>query len=316
MLVTQQSVLRRFWYAVMPLSKLADGAQPFTLLGEHIVLWLRSDGKPAALRDRCCHRTARLSKGTVQGDHIVCGWHGWTYNSAGIFVRVPQAPEIQIPAGACVPAHHCQGKFGYAWVAPDDPLLPLLDAEEETRGYRRVHQFDETWHTGALRMMENSFDTAHFAFVHAGTFGQGDQPKPEKFALNETEYGFEAEVVVTINNPPQSHRITGSQQPTTQRHFSTSGTCHFCASWASTAPAASSTPSSLAPRPLTTGASSSSSGCAATTAKKTVRPRYSMNKTPRSCWKINGSWKPWMRMPQWACRAATNKAWPATDPVC
>lgn len=219
MLVTQQSVLRRFWYAVMPLSKLADGAQPFTLLGEHIVLWLRSDGKPAALRDRCCHRTARLSEGSVQGDHIVCGWHGWTYNSAGIFVRVPQAPEIQIPAGACVPAHHCQGKFGYAWVAPDDPLLPLLDAEEETRGYRRVHQFDETWHTGALRMMENSFDTAHFAFVHAGTFGQGDQPKPEKFALNETEYGFEAEVVVTINNPPQSHRITGSQQPRTQRHF-------------------------------------------------------------------------------------------------
>jgi phenylpropionate dioxygenase-like ring-hydroxylating dioxygenase large terminal subunit len=105
-------------------------------------------------------------------------------------------------------------------VALDDPLLPLLDAPEENNpAYRRVHQFDETWHTGALRLMENSFDTAHFAFVHKGTFGQGDQPKPKNFVLNETDHGFEAEATVPINNPPESHRITGSTEPTTTRHF-------------------------------------------------------------------------------------------------
>ena len=59
MLVTQQKVLRRFWYPVMPVALLADGPRPFTLLGEPIVVWTDGDGKPAALRDRCCHRTAR-----------------------------------------------------------------------------------------------------------------------------------------------------------------------------------------------------------------------------------------------------------------
>ena len=38
MLNTQQPVLRRFWYAVMPMAKLESGPQPFTLLGENIVL--------------------------------------------------------------------------------------------------------------------------------------------------------------------------------------------------------------------------------------------------------------------------------------
>lgn len=220
MLVTQQPVLRRFWYAVMPMDKLARGPQPFTLLGEDIVLWQKADGTPAAVRDRCCHRTAKLSRGFVEGDHIVCGYHGWTYDCSGACVNIPQAPDMQIPVGARVPAYHCQERFGYAWVALDDPLVPLLEPEEERLGHRRIHQFDECWNTGALRMMENSFDTAHFAFVHKGTFGQGDQPKPVHFALNETAYGFEAQVVLEINNPPVSHRITGTTAPTTTRTFS------------------------------------------------------------------------------------------------
>lgn len=220
MLVTQQPVLRRFWYAAMPMGKLSAGPQPFTLLGENIVLWKKADGAPAALRDRCCHRTARLSNGLVQGDDIVCGYHGWTYDCSGACVKIPQAPKMQIPAGARVPAFHCQEKFGYAWVALDEPLMPLLDTQEEGLGYRRIHQFDETWATGALRLMENSFDSAHFAFVHKGTFGQGRQHKPENFRLAETAYGFEASMTIPINNPPESHRITGSREPTTHRQFS------------------------------------------------------------------------------------------------
>ena len=64
MLTAQQPVFRKFWHAVMPLSMLEGGqVQPFTLLGEPIVLFLDAHGQPAALKDRCCHRTARLSKG-------------------------------------------------------------------------------------------------------------------------------------------------------------------------------------------------------------------------------------------------------------
>ncbi|MGC3962936.1 MAG: aromatic ring-hydroxylating dioxygenase subunit alpha [Rhodocyclaceae bacterium] len=220
MLVTRQPVLRRFWYAVMPIGALDDGPQPFTLLGESLVVWRAADGTPAAARDRCCHRTAKLSKGYVENGNIVCGYHGWQFDCSGTCVKIPQAPDAAIPPGARVGAFRCQEKYGYVWVALDAPLAPVFEIpEHRDTHFRRIEQFNEPWRTGALRLMENSFDTAHFSFVHKGTFGQFDQPKPEKFAIVETDYGFEAETIITINNPPASHRITGTTEPTTRRHF-------------------------------------------------------------------------------------------------
>jgi phenylpropionate dioxygenase-like ring-hydroxylating dioxygenase large terminal subunit len=196
MLCTKQKVLRRFWYATLPIDTLADGPKPFTLLGEKIVMFLDGEGKPAALADRCCHRTAKLSKGWSNNGHITCGYHGWTYDRSGKLVRIPQFAADQPLPDARVKAFHCDARYGYAWVALDDPLLPIPDLpQERDPSYRRIHQFYDRWNTAALRMMENSFDNSHFSFVHKSTFGQLDQPKPEKYELVETDYGFEAETI-------------------------------------------------------------------------------------------------------------------------
>jgi phenylpropionate dioxygenase-like ring-hydroxylating dioxygenase large terminal subunit len=57
-LTTRQPAFRKFWHAVMPLSIPRGGQpRPFTLMGEDIVLFLDASGEPAALKDRCCHRT-------------------------------------------------------------------------------------------------------------------------------------------------------------------------------------------------------------------------------------------------------------------
>lgn len=236
MLVTQQPVLRRFWYALMPISHLDDGPQPFTLLGENLVLWKKANGEPAALRDRCCHRTAKLSKGFVEGDHIVCGYHGWTYDCSGACVRIPQNPDAAIPAGAKVPAFHCQEKYGYVWVALEDPLRPIPHFPEDgAPGYRRIFQFYEEWKTSPVRVMENSFDNSHFSFVHKANFGILTQPVPQKYELVETDFGFEGETTIPINNPPAGHRVTGATTPTTTRRlankyylpFSRRFGCHY-----------------------------------------------------------------------------------------
>ena len=81
MLVTKQPVLRRFWYTTVPDELLKDTPIAFRLLGEDIVLWRDLEGYPHALEDRCCHRTAKLSKGYVKDGQIVCGYHGWTYDN-------------------------------------------------------------------------------------------------------------------------------------------------------------------------------------------------------------------------------------------
>jgi phenylpropionate dioxygenase-like ring-hydroxylating dioxygenase large terminal subunit len=200
MLCTKQKVLRRFWYATLPIHKLEDGPKPFTLLGESVVLFPDADGAPAVLRDRFCHRTAKLSKGWCSDGRIICGYHGWEYNRSGALVRIPQFSADQALPNARVQSFHCAERYGYAWLTLEEPLL-------------RIHQFDDRWGCGALRMMENSFDNAHFSFVHHATFGQENRPKPEKYELIETDYGFHAETIVPINNPPQAHRVTGTSDP-------------------------------------------------------------------------------------------------------
>ncbi len=136
MLVTRQPVFRKFWHAVMPLSMLEGGTpQPFTLLGEAIVLFIGADGQPKALKDRCCHRTARLSKGRCVNGALECGYHGWTYDGTGRVIRIPQYDEgREIPAGYCTPAYRCQAAYGYAWVAlvppGEEPLAPIPEMPE------------------------------------------------------------------------------------------------------------------------------------------------------------------------------------------
>jgi phenylpropionate dioxygenase-like ring-hydroxylating dioxygenase large terminal subunit len=226
MLVTRQPIFRKFWHAVMPLSRLAEGQPvPFRLLGEDIVLFLDAQGQPAALKDRCCHRTAKLSKGRCVNGAVQCGYHGWTYNAAGRVIRIPQYDAGRaIPADYGTPAYRCTAKHGYAWVAlvgvDEEPLAPIPDVPEfGAPGWRTIFQFDETWATSPVRALENSFDNSHFSFVHRATFGVAAQPKPSKYELVEKDGGFYAETVIDAANPPAFHRVSGSTDAITQRHM-------------------------------------------------------------------------------------------------
>ena len=125
MLTTRQKVLRRFWYATERLDTLASGPKPFTLLGEKLVLFLDADGAPAALADRCLHRTAKLSKGWCENGELTCGYHGWTYDRTGKLIRVPQLAADQPTPALAVPSYRCEARYGFAWVSLDEPLLPI-----------------------------------------------------------------------------------------------------------------------------------------------------------------------------------------------
>ena len=136
--------------------------------------------------------------------------------------------------GAALPdarakAFHAKERYGYVWVCLGEPLLDIPDLPQEgDPAFRRIHQFDEGWNCSALRMMENSFDNSHFSFVHKGTFGDFDQPKPEKYELTETSYGFVAETIVPVKNPPQAARVTGTTEPWTKRKMRNAWYMPFC----------------------------------------------------------------------------------------
>jgi phenylpropionate dioxygenase-like ring-hydroxylating dioxygenase large terminal subunit len=218
MRMSENPIWRRFWHAVMPLANIENGPKPFRLLGEDIVLFLDKAGQPAALRDRCKHRTSRLSKGWTENGSIVCAYHGWKYAADGRLESIPQlGADVSLP-NCSVDAYRCQERFGYIWVALDEPLRPILEiAEDDMLEFRRVPQFYQEWRTSPLRLMENSFDNAHFSFVHKGTFGNIAQPKPGRYSIEETDYGFYAEAVTSALNPPAAHRVTGCTEPMIDR---------------------------------------------------------------------------------------------------
>src|SRR5215470_6410581 len=54
-------------------------------------------------KSACCHRTVKLSLGFVEDGHLVCGYHGWTYRSDGVCVRIPQRGNPTVVAGAKIP---------------------------------------------------------------------------------------------------------------------------------------------------------------------------------------------------------------------
>ena len=221
MLTTRQPVFRKHWHAVMPLAQLAEGPQPFTLLGENIVLFLDERGEPAALKDRCCHRTAKLSKGRCVEGRLECGYHGWTYDRSGRVVRLPQyADDKPIPPDYGTPAYRCTARYGYAWVALDEPIADIPDVPEfGAPGWRTIFQFYETWNTSPMRALENSFDNSHFSFVHRATFGVAANPKPSKYELVDSEAGFYAETVIPAANPERYQRISGVTDAVTTRHM-------------------------------------------------------------------------------------------------
>ncbi|MCC5812099.1 MAG: aromatic ring-hydroxylating dioxygenase subunit alpha [Ectothiorhodospiraceae bacterium] len=219
MLVTRQPLLRRFWYPAMPVDMLKDGPQSFRLLGEDLALWLDTDGKPQVVEDRCCHRSAKLSLGWVDGDNVVCPYHGWTYAGCGTCVKIPQTPDRPSDR-AKVRAFRAEERYGYVWVALGEPLTDIPDMPESREpGYRCIHQFYEVWKTAGLRLMENSFDNAHFSFVHRESFGQSDNPIPAKLKIEELDFGFRFHTVAPVNNPAIQKKLLRMDSDTTERNM-------------------------------------------------------------------------------------------------
>ncbi len=218
MLVTQQPVLRRFWYPVMSIADLQSKPASFTLLGQPLALWLDAEGKPAAVIDRCCHRSTKLSIGEVIDGCLRCPYHGWLFNSEGACVKVPQLLDQSIPKGYQVKAYHCQERYGYVWVCLDEPLADIPEIPEVSdRQFRQLHEFYEPWKCSGLSLMENSFDNAHFSFVHAKTFGNQQQPIPAEIETEASDFGLEVKTVVPVVNPSLQQKNLGIQETTTAR---------------------------------------------------------------------------------------------------
>lgn len=222
MRVTDHPTFRRFWYPVLPGDQVTgDAPVPFTLLGQPIVLWRGTDGTPAAAIDRCCHRTAKLSKGWVSDGEIVCGYHGWQYAPDGRCTKVPQAKDQSRAPKFRIAAYQAEERYGYVWVCLDAaPLAGIPEiAEAENDGFRVIQEFYEVWNCAGLRVMENSFDNAHFSFVHRASFGDQGHPEPARLTVDTFDGGFVMRSDVPVKNPEIQKKVLRMAETETVRHM-------------------------------------------------------------------------------------------------
>ncbi|MCG8421495.1 MAG: glutamate synthase-related protein [Proteobacteria bacterium] len=60
-------------------SALHDRKPAYALIGNVDLVVVRYDDRVSVLYGRCLHRGALMSDGTIRGDNLVCGVHGWDY---------------------------------------------------------------------------------------------------------------------------------------------------------------------------------------------------------------------------------------------
>jgi phenylpropionate dioxygenase-like ring-hydroxylating dioxygenase large terminal subunit len=194
--------LRHCWH---PVARSVDvEARPLrvVLLGEPWVLVrLGADGALRAFADRCPHRQAPLSIGSVtvppeahaaDGSGrdatgaglrvppvpaLRCAYHGWCFNEEGRCVDIPAlGPDAAIPPKARLrTAHGVVERHGTVFLCPTAPLAGLETVPSIPEAE------DPAFMPGDLPVMraracagllaDNFLDMAHFPFVHAATFG-------------------------------------------------------------------------------------------------------------------------------------------------
>lgn len=165
--------LRRAWF---PVARVSDLGEPrrVELLGETLAVYLSADGMPRVVADRCGHRGASLSGGHVDGDRIVCPYHGWQWRGVdGRCMHIPSLGErADIPPRAAVAAHHAQERWGLIWCCLDEPMLPLPAPDElEGVAWSYAPGRPMSVSAGIRAATENFRDVAHFPFVHSSTMG-------------------------------------------------------------------------------------------------------------------------------------------------
>jgi len=188
------------WHAVArSVEVTATEPRSVTLLERKLVLWRTPSGGVLAAPDRCPHREAPLSEGSVEDGCLVCPYHGWTFGDGGRCVRVPSsAPGVPAPPRAHLSPVHCEERFGLVWVCIGNPAGPVpVQHYEDEPTFRRINTPVEVWKTSAPRMADNFLDITHFPYVHTGTFGLRQDtvvPKVELGDLDDGYFGYRYEV--------------------------------------------------------------------------------------------------------------------------
>jgi len=161
------------WYAAAYDVEVKRALMPRTVCSQKMVLYRAQDGRAVALDDACWHRLVPLSLGRLEGDEVVCGYHGLVFSPDGRCTHMPSQETVN--PSACVRSFPLVERHRFIWVWPGDPLKadPALVPD--------LHWNDDPQWTGDGKLIrvqcdyrlvvDNLMDLTHETFVHGGSIG-------------------------------------------------------------------------------------------------------------------------------------------------
>lgn len=162
-------LLRSYWIPVVQSAEIEAGfkAKRVALLGERLVVYRTSAGKPAIAGEYCPHRLASLYFGRVEADGIRCVYHGWKFGTDGQCLEMPSQSKPFCESIRHV-AYPCAERGGVVWTymgEGEPPPLPELEwtllPAPNVFVSKRVQECN--W----FQALEGGIDSSHIGFLHA-----------------------------------------------------------------------------------------------------------------------------------------------------
>jgi len=214
-------VLARQWFPIAYSDEVVDQPVARVLLDEELIVYRTSSQRVVVAHDLCIHRGVPLRLGTQVGDELICAYHGFRYGADGRCTAVPAQPDLPIPRKLCLTTFPSIERYGLIWVclAPAaDSLSSLPDWPElEDDSYRIMHDAPPEWAATPGRVLENFIDVGHFAWIHAGTFGNRERPEVTPYEVIKTPRGLRVEYPYLASNPAAAQLGGENESPTLLR---------------------------------------------------------------------------------------------------
>lgn len=200
-------ILAQHWYPVARIQDISTKPHQVTLLDVKLAAYQTESGEIHLVRDICPHRGVPLSKGWVEGEEIICPYHGLRYDVSGKCTKIPAQPDlVKISDRFTLSQFPVILKYGLVWTSLlnrdiAEANLPVLDTWE-CEGHQPILPpfLDISGSSG--RQLEGFIDVAHFAWVHHEAFASRENQVVPKYKTVKTPYGLQTEYISDVSNYP------------------------------------------------------------------------------------------------------------------
>jgi vanillate O-demethylase monooxygenase subunit len=200
------AILARCWFPVARVADVGDAPLAVTLLDLPLIVY-RAGGAFHVARDLCPHRGVPLSLGWVEGEEIVCAYHGLRYGPDGQCRRIPAHPEIEPSSKLRVTMFPARERYGLVWTCldPVDPnaTLPAFPFWDDSAFQQILPPYVDIAGSAA-RQVEGFVDVAHFAWVHDKAFADRANPIVPIYRTQMTDFGLRTEYWSDVSNYPKA----------------------------------------------------------------------------------------------------------------